>query len=113
MNKSRAICSQTGTQMRNTKLLMELEALAERLGIQVIHENLSESCSGLCRLYNQYMLLVEKNLEADEQVEVFVKALSRFPIDNVHVLPGIRHLLEEYHLTNQAQIKSAEASQQA
>ncbi|MBW2580195.1 MAG: hypothetical protein JRD00_04465, partial [Deltaproteobacteria bacterium] len=35
-------------EMRSTKMLMELEALAEKLGIQVVYERLPRSRSGLC-----------------------------------------------------------------
>jgi hypothetical protein len=86
--------------MRSSKILMELEALAEKLGIQVIYEKLSRSRSGLCRLYDQHMLFVERNLDEDEQVQVFVSALSRFPLKDIAMLPGIRNLVLEYHLRN-------------
>ena len=92
--------------MRSTKILMELEALAEKLGIQVIYERLSQSCSGLCRLYDQHMLFVERNLDEDEQVQVFISALSRFPLDDIQMLPRIRHLFIENYRTNQTHIDS-------
>lgn len=85
-------------EMRSTKMLMELEALAEKLGIQVVYERLPRSRSGLCRLYDKYMLFVERNLDEDEQVSIFVEALSRFHIDNIQMLPRIRHILQEYNL---------------
>ena len=84
------------TKMRDTKVLMELEALAEKLGIQVIQERLPKSRSGLCRLRDQYMLFIESNLEEEEKVQVMAEALSRFPLDNTQMLPGIRRMLEEY-----------------
>ena len=87
--------------MQDTRILMELEALAERLGIEVIHEKLSQSRGGLCRLHDQHMLFIERNLNEDEQVQVLVNALSRFPLDDIQMLPGIRHLLAEYELQNQ------------
>ena len=90
--------------MQGTKILMELEALAEKLGIEVIHEKLSQSRGGLCRLYDQHLLFIERNLNEDEQVEVLVTALSRFPLDDIQMLPGIRHLLAEYQLENQANL---------
>jgi hypothetical protein len=74
---------------------MELEGLAEKMGIQVIHEKLSQSRGGLCRLHDEYLLFVEKNLSADEQVQLLVSALSRFPLDNIQMLPAIRDLLTE------------------
>ncbi len=90
------------TKMRDTKVLMELEALAEKLGIQVIQERLPKSRSGLCRLRDQYMIFIERNLEEEEKVEVMAGALSRFPLDNTQMLPGIRQMLEEYSHSEEA-----------
>jgi hypothetical protein len=95
--------------MRSTKILMELEALAEKLGIQVIYEKLSQSRSGLCRLYGEHMLFVERNLDEDEKVQVFVSALSLFPLENIAMLPGIRDLVMEYHLRNDTHTESDES----
>jgi hypothetical protein len=72
---------------------MELEGLAEKMGIQVIHEKLSQSRGGLCRLHDEYLLFVEKNLSAEEQVQLLVSALCRFPLDDIQMLPAIRDLL--------------------
>ena len=101
------MASRTG--MRSTKILMELEALAEKLGIEVIHERLSQSRSGLCRLYDQHMIFIERNLDEDEQVQVFVSALSRFPLDDIAMLPGIRNLVMEYHSRNDTTTELNEA----
>jgi len=81
-------------EMRKTKVLMELEALAEKLGIQVIQEKLPKTRSGLCRLRDQYMLFIERNLEEEDKVRVMASALSRFPLDNTQMLPGIREILQ-------------------
>jgi len=97
----------SGKGMQGTKILMELEALAEKLGIEIIHEKLSQSRSGLCRLYDQHMLFIERNLNEAEQVQVLVTALSRFPLDEIQMLPGIRHLLAEYQLQKQANLDQA------
>jgi hypothetical protein len=73
---------------------MELEAVAARLGVEVIYENLPQSRSGLCRLHERYLLFVERSLKEEEKVNVFISALARFPLDHIHVLPRIRYLLE-------------------
>ncbi len=86
----------SATEMANTKVLMELEALAEKLGIQVIEERLTKARSGLCRLRDQHLLFIERNLDEEDKVEVMAGALSRFPLDNTQMLPGIRQMLEDY-----------------
>jgi hypothetical protein len=81
--------------LRGTRLLMELESAAARLGIQVVHEKLPGTRSGLCRLRDQHLLFVDKRLRTEEQTEVFLNALSRFPLENLQLLPRVRELLEQ------------------
>ncbi len=75
---------------------MELESAAARLGIQVLREKLSGTRSGLCRLRDQYLLFIDKRLKTEEQIEVLLVGLSRFPLDNLPLLPRVRELLEQY-----------------
>jgi hypothetical protein len=75
---------------------MELESAAARLGIQVVHEKLPGSRSGLCRLRDQLLLFVDKRLRTEEQIEVFLTALSRFPLEDLQLLPRVRELLDQY-----------------
>ena len=82
--------------MRGTRLLMELESTAARLRIHVVHEKLPGTRSGLCRLRDQHLLFVDKRLRTEEQIEVFLTALSRFPLENLQLLPRVRELLEQY-----------------
>jgi hypothetical protein len=80
--------------MRSSRLLGELEALAEKLGVEVVYERLARCRSGLCRVNNQYLLFVDRALAEDAQVDVFVAALSRFPLDGLQVLPYVRQIFE-------------------
>ena len=80
--------------MRSSRLLGELEALAEKLGVEVVYERLPRCRSGLCRLNNQYLLFVDRALPEDAQVDIFVAALSRFPLDDLQVLPYVRQIFE-------------------
>jgi len=80
--------------MRSSRLLGELEALAEKLGVEVVYERLPHCRSGLCRLNNQYLLFVDRALTEDAQVDVFVAALSRFPLDDLQTLPYVRQIFE-------------------
>ena len=80
--------------MRSSRLLGELEALAEKLGVEVVYERLPRCRSGLCRLNNQYLLFVDRALPEDAQVDIFVAALSRFPLNDLQVLPYVRQIFE-------------------
>jgi len=83
-----------GFKMRAARLLGELEALAEKLGVEVVYERLPSCRSGLCRVNNQYLLFVDRALPEDAQVDVFISALSRFPLDDLQVLPFVREIFE-------------------
>jgi hypothetical protein len=80
--------------VRAARLLGELEALAEKLGVEVVYERLSRCRSGLCRVNNKYLLFVDRALPEDAQVDVFITALSRFPLDDLQVLPYVRQIFE-------------------
>lgn len=86
---------------------MELESLAEKLGIEIVRERLTEGHGGLCRLNKRYLLFIDKKLPVDEQVQLVIAALARFPLDGLQMLPRIRELLEE-HRHNKARPGSAE-----
>ncbi|MBW1982486.1 MAG: hypothetical protein JRJ12_14835 [Deltaproteobacteria bacterium] len=90
--------------MRRSRLLMEFEAIAEKLGVQVVREKLLGSRGGLCRVYDQHLLFLERNLTEGEQVEVFVTALSRFPLGDIQMLPRVRDLLTRSHDGKQQEV---------
>lgn len=52
----------------------------------------------------------ERNIDEEKQVQVFTSALSRFPLEDIAMLPGIRNLVMEYHSRNDNQTESNEAS---
>ena len=82
--------------MRAARLLGELEALAEKLGVEVVYERLPRCRSGLCRLNDKYLLFVDKALPVDAQVEVFISALYRFPLDQLQLIPYVREIIESH-----------------
>jgi hypothetical protein len=84
-----------GFPMTDTQLLQELEALAERLSIEVSTANLEGTPGGLCRYGGKWRVMVERRLTVPERVEVFLKALSRMPLEDMFVVPEVRERIEE------------------
>jgi len=82
--------------MRASRLLGELEGLAEKLGVEVVYERLPSCRSGLCRVNDQYLLFVDRALPEDAQVDVFISSLSRFPLDDLQVVPYVRELFKSH-----------------
>lgn len=81
--------------MTDTQLLQELEALAERLGVEVSEGNLEDSAGGLCKHRGRWRLIVGRGLSAPERAAVFLKALSRMPLEDVFVVPEVRERIEK------------------
>ena len=84
--------------MDNEILLFYLKELADQLGILVRDEsiNLEETFSigGLCRVDGKYVLILNSNSTIKEKIEVTVKALRQFDLNDMYVKPVIRILLE-------------------
>ena len=81
-------------------ILLQLEELAERLGILVRDENINidevSSTGGLCIVEGQYILILNSKTTLQEKIQVTIKALQQFDISDIYVKPGIRELLEEH-----------------
>ena len=81
-------------------ILLQLEELAERLGILVRDENINiddvSSTGGLCIVEGQHILILNSKTTLQEKIQVAIKALRQFDISKIYVKPGIRELLEEH-----------------
>lgn len=76
-------------------ILQELEALAERLTVEVRYEVL-DGRGGLCRYGGKWRLILNRSLSAEERIQILAQELVRFPLDDLFVLPRIRTILDEY-----------------
>jgi len=84
--------------MKDEILLSYLEELAERLEILVRDENINieeSSCvGGLCRVEGKYILILNAKATVSEKIQVMVKALQQFDLNDIYVKPVLRELLE-------------------
>ena len=87
--------------MNDEILLSQFEALAEKLGVLVRDEsiNLEESFTtgGLCRVDGKYILILNSKATINEKIQVMIKALHQFDLDDIYVKPVLRELLEQYN----------------
>jgi len=78
-------------------ILHELLELAFRLKIRVRRERLGDEDvpvqSGLAWVDNCPILFLDSRLSTMEAVDVLVKELSEFPLEEIYVKPGIRALV--------------------
>ncbi len=80
--------------MKAKKLLQELELVAEKLGIQTIYDTF-EGKGGGCRVIDNRYVVINSRLADRVKAELFLKALSELPIDEIYIKPEIRELLEQ------------------
>lgn len=88
--------------VRVKKVLEDLEALAERLGIQIAYSNLREdelpAAGGLCKLRGKYKIFIDRNEGTGGRIKILARALSSFDTEGIYLLPQIREILERGHL---------------
>jgi len=84
---------------RDEALCEELKEVARRLGMQVREEVLLREVgyrvrSGACRVRGDDVVFLDRNLPADERVQVLVDALVGRDVEAVYLTPAARRLLE-------------------
>lgn len=81
------------------KLLEELKQLAGQLGFEVRQEKLLREVgyhvrSGSCRVRDTNIILLDRTLPVNAQIDVLVEELSGSRFDDVYLSPEARRLLE-------------------
>jgi hypothetical protein len=84
---------------RLLRLVDELAEVAERLGIEVRREKLLREVgyrarSGACRLREKNLIIIDREMEPAEQIEVFVEALRSRDLEELYLSPAARRLLQ-------------------
>jgi len=81
------------------RLLSHLEALAHSLGVKIRYEPMEDesrvSRGGLCRVRDQYFIIVHSKANMGEKIRTLAKALRRFDLSRVYIKPALRELLED------------------
>lgn len=86
-------------QVDQATLLEELKELAKRLGFEVRQEKLLREVgyhvrSGSCRVRDTNIILLDRALPLNAQIDVLVEELSGSRLDDVYLSPEARRLLE-------------------
>ena len=83
--------------MNETMILQSLEAIAEKLGIQINYENLKKkhifSKGGLYRLKEDKAVVIDTNLNLSEKIDVLADALSQFDLEDIYMPPAVRKIV--------------------
>jgi hypothetical protein len=80
------------------RILAELEALAERLGVTVRTEPFIKGAlggrGGFCHIRGKAFVVMDAALPVADRIAVLAGALSRFDLDSVFVPPALRARIE-------------------
>lgn len=78
-------------------LLVELEALAERLGITVRYEPLkiegAQHTGGFCRVKGQDFVIIHKKASTRDKIHVLTETLRKRDLSQLYLLPTVRKAL--------------------
>ncbi len=75
-------------------MLLELEALAGRLGVAIRAEPFDKGAlggrGGLCRVRGKPVIVMDASLPVPDRIAVLAAALATFDLDSVYVSPVLR-----------------------
>lgn len=80
--------------MNYSRLLAELEELAQQLGVQLRYEK-GDFEGGFCVLKSQGVLVINKRLGEPRKASSLAQALSEFGIETTFVKPSLRQYIED------------------
>ena len=79
--------------------LDDLKSVAASCSIEIEISNLADEelsiQSGLCKIKGKHLIILDKKLEAEAQVDVLLKALTNFDLETIYVPSWIRERLEK------------------
>jgi|GEM_PF-1124563 hypothetical protein len=85
--------------MNDETLLAELEAVAEKLAVEIVYDRFTGDAAGtggICKVRGKWRVIIERRCSPGERLSVLAQALTRFDMEEVFLSPGLRSLLERY-----------------
>lgn len=84
--------------MKPEQIFQHLHELAEKLDIKISEQNFSAAGipvkSGYCKVKGQQRFILDKHLPLYKKNRILAAFLSRYPIEDMYVVPKIREFLE-------------------
>jgi len=74
--------------------LKEFEELCSKLDIEVRYER-TQARGGLCKINGKNVIIVDKKASDFYKQSILVKALKSFKLDDIHIKPKVREILED------------------
>ncbi len=92
--KKRSKKSSLKISMDETEALSAFETLAKALDIEVRYEK-GDFKSGICRVQDKNMILVQKNIDNDQKIFVLARDLAAFNLDHVYIMPELKQIFQQ------------------
>ena len=88
--------------MKSEQLYNSLKELADKLGITVSEQSFKNTGihvnSGLCRVKEQQMFIMNKHENLSSKIEILASCLAGFALDDMYIVPAVRDVLEKYKI---------------
>lgn len=95
--------SDSNTESLTLSRLEDLKNTARKLSIEILFADLSDpeipTQSGSCKVRGENLIVVDKRLSTQRQIEVLLNIFQQFNWDDVYVASWIRERLENPKLT--------------
>ena len=88
------------TDLDEKAILSQLEELTNNLGIEFRYEKIKKESSffpgGLCTINNKKILIINSQASLEDKIQIFIKSVKDFDLNEVFVKPALRELLTGY-----------------
>lgn len=86
--------------MTPDQIYQDLKDLAEKLGFSVSEQSFKrtgvKAQSGFCKVKNEDLFIMDTHIALKKKIDILAEYISRLETENVHMMPAIRELLDQY-----------------
>jgi hypothetical protein len=90
--------------MTPDQIYQDLKDLSEKLGFSVSEQSFKrtgiKAQSGFCKVKNEDLFIMDKHLTVKKKIELLAEYIGGMELENVHMMPAIRELLDQYKPLN-------------
>jgi hypothetical protein len=86
--------------MNELSLLEHLEQIAQRLGVELRYENLSQSGfrsdGGYCKVAGKSLILLNRKDSRQRKIRVLCRSLNKLNLQGIFIPPAVRRAIETH-----------------
>ena len=79
--------------MKNDKLFLEFENLAEKLGLKIL-KGKGDFIGGTCTVNNKTVIVVNKQKPIEQRLKTLAESLLEFNLEEIFIVPALRDYIE-------------------